>query len=272
MPSLITMAVYDTVENERTWMTKATLQTLRDTVNFTRHQLMVSDNGSCEETHALYKEYDDIITFISYNRKNLGTAKALNKLWRHKQPYHKCVVKIDNDVVIHRPGWLDLMELVFERCKDVGICGLKRRDLQEWPIRTYMDGSRWWLSKLRAVPHKMGEPWLIIEECMHVMGTCQAYRGELVGFDTKFGFLWQPRLYGLDDSFAAYRMGLLGYRSVFLHEGVPIDHIDPGGTEFVEWKKREAGKVIGTGQFDEIKREYKSGERSVYYDGGFDDE
>lgn len=265
MSSLLTMVTFDTPDNGRSPMTRATLQTLRETVDFTKHTLMVSDNGSCQETHSLYKEYVDIISHVEYNGENIGTANALNRLWRFKQPRHKCVVKIDNDVEIHMAGWVDLMERVFERMPKVGICGLKRKDLEEWPDNP----SPWWKSKLLAVPHKRGEPWLILEEVNHVMGTCQAYRGSLVGEEGRFGFLFQPGPYGLDDAFAAVRMKKLGYTNVFLHTAVPIDHIDPGGTEFTQWKQDEAGKWINTGIYQQYVEQFKSGERPVYYDGGF---
>ena len=265
MSSLVTMAVYDTEENERSPMTRITLETLRDTVDFGKHTLMISDNGSCEETHALYKEFENIIGWISFNGENIGTAKALNLLWRLRQPYQRCVVKIDNDVRIHRPGWLDVMESVFDKDRDIGICGLKRRDLAEWPIQTTSQGMQFYLSKLRPLPHKMGEPWLIVEECNHIMGTCQAYSRECLN---KLGFLYQPGPYGFDDSLASLRAHIAGFKTVFLH-GIEdwLEHVDPGGTDFIEWKKQEAGRRMA--QYNEARAKYQSGEWEVYYDGGY---
>lgn len=266
MPSLITMAVHDTEDNDRTWMTRHTLMSLGTTVDFGKHTLMISDNGSCEATRSVYQEHANIISYIEWNGENIGTANALNKLWRHKQPYHRCVVKIDNDVEIQRAGWLDLFEMVFEKDPDIAIVGLKRFDLDEWP-----DNPRsFYRSRLRHLPHKLGEPWLIVEECEHIMGTCQAYRAALVGDDTQFGYLWQPGPYGLDDSLASVRMHQLGYTTVFLHASVPILHVDPGGTDYIRWKQDEAGKYILGGEYDRVVKEYRSGDRPLYYDGGFD--
>lgn len=270
--SLITMVAYDTIENNRTWMTRVTLETLRDTVDWGKHQLAISDNGSCKETLELYEEFKDIITWVSYNGENLGTAKALNLLWRHRQPYHASIVKIDNDVRLHDKGWLDLIEMVFKKDPVIGICGLKRHDLDEWPDPMRDDGKdkrrSFYVSTLRWLPHKLGEPWLIVEECEHVMGTCQAYSKSLLD---KFGYLWQPKLYGLDDSLAAYRAHLLGYKTVFLHTAVHIDHVDPGQNPFVDWKQKIAGEVILSGDFDRLKEEYRTGKRLLYYDGGFNE-
>lgn len=262
---LISMAAHDTSENNRTWMTRVTLESLRDTVDWSRHRLMISDNGSCEETHALYQEFEDIIQKVIYNGKNLGTANALNLIWRERH-ITEAVLKIDNDVRIHRPGWLEMMELAFEKDPKLGIVGLKRRDLDEWPIRPKNEphwATRQFSSRIYPLPHKKGEPWLILEECQHVMGTCQAYHPRLL---QRIGYLIQPGLYGLDDSLAAVRCKVTGYRSCFLH-GVEIDHVDPGGTEYIRWKSHVAGKDLPV--FNRWKTEYLSGKRDVFFDGGF---
>lgn len=267
MTSLVTMAVHDTKENNRTWMTRATLETLRDTVDLSRHTIMVSDNGSCQKTHALYKEFEGIITYIVYNGENIGTARALNKLWRLRQPLHRCVVKVDNDVRIHRPGWLDVIEMVFDKDSQIGICGLKRKDLAEWPIPHHGLAQPFYMSELRPLTHRPGEPWIIVEEVNHVMGTCQAYSQELLNH---MGYLWQPGQYGFDDSLASLRAHLLGFRTVFLH-GIEdhLEHVDPGGTEYTKWKAAEAGRLMG--KYNEARAKYQSGEWDLYYDGGFNE-
>jgi len=61
----------------------------------------------------------------------------------------------------------------------------------------------------------------------------------------------------------------LGYKTVFLHTAVHIDHVDPGQNPFVDWKQKIAGEVILSGDFDRLKEEYRTGKRLLYYDGGF---
>ena len=257
------MAVYDTEENGRSKMTRETLNTLEGTVDFSKHVLMISDNGSCPETHTLYREYDHIISHIIFNGENIGTANALNKVWRLRQPYHECLVKIDNDVVIHSPGWLDLIEEVFRRDPKIGICGSKRKDLEERPDHQVS----WFKSRLRMLPHGAGERWLVsllVEECYHIMGTCQAYSKTLLD---KIGYLYQPSVYGFDDSLASLRAHIAGFKTVFLYAAIEIDHIDPGGTEFTEWKKEHAGEQMEA--YYKARDKYKSGEWDVYFNGGF---
>ena len=221
---LISMAVYDTEENDRTWMTVETLRSLALTVDWDKHRLFVIDNGSCEETHKIYDRLAQMFPFeVIYNEANRGTAKAINQGWHWRLPGEHCV-KMDNDVVFHQDEWADWMEDVFVRDPTIGICGLKRRDL------TTGDSS------LQMIPHVRGQRWIVVEEVAHVMGTCQAYSSALLD---KIGYLDQPSLYGFDDALSAVRCRLAGFRAVFLH-GFEIDHIDPGGSAFTEWKRAEA--------------------------------
>jgi len=256
---LIAMAVYDTNENGRTELTRQTLLSLARTVNWDRHRLIVSDNGSCQATHDLYDEMGELPLRIIYNGENLGTANAINKAWRLREP-DEAAVKMDNDVTIVQPDWADRMEEVFARDPTVGICGLKRKDLDERPDHPHS----WYKSTLRMLPHQKGQRWLVVEECIHIMGTCQAYSPLLLN---KIGYLYQGDcLYAFDDSLASLRAQVAGFKRVFLH-GVEINHIDPGGTEFTEWKRRCAGEAMAW--YHRTRQEYLSGKRPVYYDGGF---
>lgn len=260
---LLTMAVYDTEENDRSWMTEKTLVSLSDTVDFERHRLIISDNGSCPETKELYGACYRMIEKVIYNGKNIGTAAALNKAWTHRKP-NEVVCKVDNDVVWHRPGWADLIEMVFAKTTNIGICGLKRRDLDESPLNPH----KFYQTSLQAIPHDKtkNEPFLVVEVANHVIGTCQAYSPKLLD---KIGYLWQPGLYGFDDALACARARVAGFLCVFLYECVPIDHIDPGGTEFITWKQQHAGQFMN--EYRKALLQYAHGERDVYYDGGFDE-
>lgn len=254
---LIGMAVWDTVANGRTKMTEATLRSLARTVDLDRHRLIVSDNGSCQATLDLYDKMRDVLPFILLsNGKNLGTAAAVNLAWRLRKRGEHCV-KMDNDVVIHQSEWVDWMEDVFDRAPDIGICGLKRRDLKESP---WEQGQ--YESVVRMLPHRKGQRWLVVEEVKHVMGTCQAFSSALLD---KIGFLYQPSNYGYDDVLAAIRSREAGFRSAFLC-GFEIDHIDPGGTTYSQWKREEADRVFRSFL---TKGTYYTRTGDVYYDGGF---
>jgi len=256
---LIAMAVHDTEENGRTELTRRTLESLTETVDWSRHRLIISDNGSCEETQRLYKLYGPRISAgVIRNGKNIGTANAISRAWVHKK-FDEHVVKMDNDVVFSTRGWADKMEGALNRDGRLAILGLKRKDLAEHP----QNRNAWYRSELSMLPHEPGETWIVVEVANHVMGTCTAYQSDFV--DNIFGYLWQPGLYGFDDSLACLRANLAGFYVAFLCN-YDIDHIDPGGTSYTDWKKHCAGEQMEA--YQRAKNEYRSGVRKLFYDGG----
>jgi GT2 family glycosyltransferase len=258
--ALISLAVFDSVENGRTGCTRRTLKTLGKTVDFTKHRLIISDNGSCPETQELYADYSKILKLeVIFNGENIGTARAINKIWKRRKSGEHCV-KVDNDIWIHQSGWLDLMEEAIGRDASIGIIGLKRKDLDEVPWNT----NPWYRSVLKMLPHEKGMRWIIVEEVQHVMGTCQMYSSALLD---KIGYLYQMQdmgnLYGFDDSLASIRARVINFKTVFLH-GIEIDHLDNGGTAFTEWKKENAG--VWMDRYVAIRDSYLRKQRSVYWE------
>ena len=268
--ALISIAMFDSKENNRFDMTMRTLASLAKTVDFNHHRLFVVDNGSDpellqkvkdtqhEQTYygAYYAQmYGEMPPFMLIeNGENLGTAKAVNKGWAHRKEDEVCV-KMDNDVVIHQAGWLDLIEEVFRRDPTTGICALKRKDLEERPNHP----NTWFNSTLRMLPHEKGTEWIVVEEVAHCMGTCQGYNPRLL---EKIGFLEQgDSVYGFDDSLAAARCNVAGFSNDFLPH-IVIDHIDPGGTEYTEWKVKIAGDHWQA--YHIAVAEYRAGKRPLY--------
>lgn len=262
MCALISMAVYDTAENKRTKYTERTLQSLLETVDFRKHRLFISDNGSCPET---FKVYDDFIGAfhckydlgnlqIIQNGKNLGTAEAVNMGWKHRKPGEHCV-KMDNDVVIHYNGWLDELEEAVNRDPLIGQIGLKRKDCWEHPKHENDD----FRSQLIQLPHSPGQTWIMVEKVKHVIGTCVLHSSNLLD---QVGMLRQLSLYGYDDVIMSHRSHIAGYYNCFLPH-INIDHIDTGQTEYQNWKEKHSGeqtqKVI-----DLVHRMYRK-EESIYY-------
>jgi glycosyltransferase involved in cell wall biosynthesis len=262
MCALIATAIYNTLENERYKETVNFVQSLEETVDWRYNRLFFVINGPVDEfTEEIIKDLSvkrtkiARATTVTYLHKNLGTAKAINLALRHRKPGEVCI-KIDNDVVINDNNWPQLLEEVFERDihKVFGICGLKRKDLMENPNRT-----DWFKSDLVMLPHEPGQRWVIVEKANHVMGTCQAYRPELLD---KVGYLTQMgSLYGFDDSLMAIRCMVAGFQSCFL-PWVDIDHLDfSPGTGYNDWKQKTASDYMG--KYNTYKDMYISGRLSI---------
>lgn len=230
--ALIAMAVYDTVENERSKYTSQTLESLTETVDFSKHRVIVTDNDSCIETKNILKDYEQFITAIT-NTDNVGTAKAINQAWAYRKP-NETVIKMDNDVVINNYGWVEEMELAM-KLGGYGILGLKRKDLMQSP-----NASNHWKTELKMLPHEKGDNWVVVEESADIMGTVQMFHPSLTD---KMGGLLQHGLYGYDDTLACIRAKLLGYKLAFLPH-IDIDHIDVGGDVYSEWKRKYAGEKM----------------------------
>jgi GT2 family glycosyltransferase len=259
--SLVAMAVFDTAENGRSALTARTLNSLYTSVDWDRHRLVVSDNGSYRETLEFYADYLPLwggrATLLE-NGRNIGTAAAINRAWRLRQPGEHCV-KLDNDVEFGQAGWLEILEEAVRREPRIGICGLKRKDLDEYPGNP----NSWYASSLHYLPQKKGERCIIVEKCHHIMGTCQLYASALLD---KIGYLYQMQdegnVYGFDDSLASIRSTKAGFWNVFVPY-IEIDHIDPGGTPFQRWKEAEAGRWLQ--RFFKVRQEFESGKRPVYW-------
>jgi GT2 family glycosyltransferase len=254
--ALIAMAVHDTEENGRSGLTEQTLFSLFENTDWNRHRLIIVDNNSCAKTKELYQHIiqHNMAEKIIFNSENLGTAEAINRAWIFRKPGENCI-KMDNDVIIKEDGrWIDDMEEAIRREPKIGQVGLKRKDLWESPERT-----DFYKSELIMLPHQPGERWMVVEKVNHVMGTCQMYSSALLD---KIGYLYQPRLYGFDDSLASVRSHLAGFISVFLPH-IEIDHIDPGGTPYQTWKENHAGEQWQ--EYHKVLREYREGTRPIYY-------
>lgn len=251
--ALIAMAVYSTTENGKDEYLARTLESLEQTVDFSKHRLILSVNAFTENTKSLLYQYSRIISQVIWNNTNIGTAEAINKAWRERLPGENCV-KMDDDVVIHHNNWLYLMEEAIRREPTIGQIGLKRRDCMEAPWVTGHYGS-----KLKMLPHKPGQIWITVEEVNHVMGTCVMHSSALLD---KIGYLWQPGVYGFDDSFMSFRSKLAGFTNNFL-TAVDIEHIDRGDTGFQKWKEQQASEKWMT--YQAAMAEFVSGLRPLYY-------
>jgi glycosyltransferase involved in cell wall biosynthesis len=251
--ALIAMAAYSTAENQKDAQLRKTLQSLWETVDWTKHRLMISVNGSTEETREILRDYEEMIEDVIVNDSNIGTAKAINKVWKLRRSGEHCV-KIDDDVVIHHDGWVDEMEEAINREPKIGIIGLKRKDLIE--CTTHPDTN--YRSVLIQLPHKPGERWIVIERARGIMGTCKMINHALLD---KIGYLYQPSVYGFDDSMYSCRSDIAGFINCFLPH-INIDHIDPGGTNYTTWKQDHAGETFS--KANQVINDYISGKRPIY--------
>jgi glycosyltransferase involved in cell wall biosynthesis len=252
--SLIAMAVYSTEGNRKDEYLAKTLLSLQSTVDFTRHRLMLSVNGSTDKTEMMFGCFGNIIQDVIYNGDNLGTAEAINKIIARRD-LGEHVIKIDDDVVIHNPGWADLIEEAVSIDPTIGIIGLKRKDL----IQTPWHPDPQYRSELVLLPHTPGHKWITIERTPDVIGTCTLFNSLLLD---KIGYSRQPGKYGFEDNLMCHRSHLAGFYNCFLNH-IDIDHIDEGAPEYSEWKAKHSAELFP--EYHRLVHAMIKGEEPIYY-------
>lgn len=253
---LIAMAIHDTDENNRSILTERTINCLYTTVDVSKHRVFLIDNGSCTKTKELLYNVSRMDGFkVITLPENIGTAAAINIAWRQRVTGESCV-KMDNDVLIWDQGWVEQLQEALDRDPRIGQIGLKRKDC--WESTTHENPE--WRSNLYQLPHKPGQRWIVVEKAKHIIGTCVAHS---YGLLNDVGYLYQPGLYGYDDVLMSWRSQLAGFYNCFLPH-IEIDHIDPGGDEYTDWKTRHSGQYSKL--VSDIVDEYIAGTKSLYYE------
>ena len=252
---LIAIAVYDTEQNDRTKYTKETYASLLETVDFETTQVVFINNASCKETVDFLKLIETPDITVLHNDTNLGTAEAINLGWRHfsEIPYK---VKLDNDVVFHTDRWADLMADVMDKMPEIGILGVKRKDLPNSPTSKEYPTV---IDNIQNDPKILGNPSNIIEYCDDIIGTGLMFNPQLLSL---VGYLWQPGVYGFDDVIICHKSRILDFKNAF-YPYIDIDHIDDGKNPFTDWKKRYAGMYLS--KIEGIIDDYIEGKRPLYY-------
>jgi GT2 family glycosyltransferase len=252
--ALIAMAVYCTEENKKDEYLIKTLKSLQETVDFKRHRMMLSVNGSTKQTKDTIGWFFDLFADLIFNPDNLGTAGAINKVIALRNAGEH-IIKIDDDVVIHQSGWADLMEEAVSIDPTIGVIGLKRKDL----IQTPWHPDPQYRSELVLLPHTPGHKWITIERTPDIIGTCTLFNSLLLD---KVGYSRQPGRYGFEDNLMCHRSHLAGFYNCFLNH-IDIDHIDEGAPSYQEWKAKHSSELFP--EYHRLVHAMIKGEEPIYY-------
>ena len=225
--ALILMAVWDTVGNACTRHTVSTLYHLEKTVDWSKHRMIIIDNGSVLATKTRLLAFDKAKKI--WLPDNIGQAQALN-LGLAKRKKRELVIKMDNDVVIRQEGWIEDMEYALEKDPSLGIVALKRRDAWEHPTSPRYTAHK---THLEMLQHHKWDKWMVVEISNSIVGTCIALRPE---FLDKIGSFYQMgRKWGFIDPILCTKAKALMYRVAFLPH-VDISYLGSYKTpEYKRW-------------------------------------
>lgn len=251
---IVSMVVYCTEENKKDQCLLETLKSLW--LQLRPHdKLVLSVNGFTNNTKEIIDSFGSFIDEVIYNEFNLGTSEALNIIWKKYREPGSHVIKLDDDVLIHSPGWVEEMEQAISRDPRIGIIGLKRKDLIQCP--SHPDPH--FRSELILLPHKPGERWITVERTGDIIGTCTMFNGALLD---KVGYSRQPGKYGFEDSLFCHRSHMAGFYNCFLNH-IEIDHIDNTPTPYIDWKKRHSEEHFK--QYHSLVHAMIAGTEPIYY-------
>jgi GT2 family glycosyltransferase len=178
--------------------TQETIAGLKRTGAFDEGEVFVFDNGSIDGTERWLHE--QVVAGelpgdrVWVNKENIGCPQALNRVMAHARGPGQDVIKVDNDVVLERPGWVGYLQRFLEEHPEVGLVGPVYRELREenqGRVRCRHDG------------------WL---EVFPLVGHCVMHRGELLEETGFFDVLRDDHLYGFEDNLMCHRAGVWGYK------------------------------------------------------------
>jgi hypothetical protein len=240
--ALIAMCAYCTEENGKLKYLQQTLESLIVTVDLSKHRFFIINNSTYKPSVDFLKEWAENNHCVLFqNEKNLGTAAGINLALTRRNPGEICV-KTDDDLTWSVSGWVEQLENMIKKRPEIGILGLKRDDVYGEFVK---EGKLLWSHD--------------------ILGTCTAYNPAMLD---KVGYLSQPSQYGFDDCIVSVRSEAAGFKNAFLPH-IKITNLDEGGTEYTEWKKREAGVYLQ--EVSIMMDMIKKSQLDYYYDGGFND-
>jgi GT2 family glycosyltransferase len=251
---LICIAVFDTIENKRTEYTIQTYESLVKNINSKTTKVVFIDNDSCKKTKDFLAKVciNDTFNLIT-SKTNLGTAEGINLGIHQYSKKGDYIIKMDNDIVVYQYGWPDILARCIQKDNNIGILGLKRKDLDN------QTDSKDYPTFLKSLPHIKGEHWDNIEVCEDIIGSCTMYNPLLL---EKVGYLWQIGVYAFDDVFMSARSLVAGFYNAF-YPSIEIDNLDDGKNPYTQWKQRYAGMYLS--KIKGIIDDYQFCRRSIYY-------
>lgn len=248
----IAMVTYNRLE-----YTRQAIEALRLRTNFP-HALTVVDNNSQDGTReylqALRKQ--GVIKNLVLLDENVGLAKATNLAWS-LEPEAAYLMRVDNDIVMQRDGWLKDMVDVFEQTWQLGVLGYSLEPVS-YPLVQLENGI--------ALRVKNG----------NVGGGCMMISRRV--FDT-IGYLCEEYgLYGEDDADYGARVMVCGLLNAYMPDEDAAFHL-PGGkaavidpltlasyeggeeelhAEYRAWKDTLRQKNVLSGHFSRNLQKYRT--------------
>lgn len=226
--------------------------------------LTLVDNASQDGTREyLQRMYcDGLIDNLLLLDENVGVAKASNLAW-HQEPDASHYLKLDNDIVIRKPGWLGRMVAAIDKTPRVGVIAYNFEPIS-YPLVLLSGGS----IRVKPVGNLGGACILVPRRTYQLLGDwCEDYG-----------------LYGEEDRDYGFRVSLAGLLNAYMEDEDVGDHLPAGKAALIsaetlaatdgqeertesgyrQWKDQQRGehlKLLGAWERNQFA--YSSGQRSL---------
>ncbi len=207
------VSVYNCIE-----FTQKMIQTLFDTVDLDRHEVILIDDASTDETPDFLATISEKCRVVR-NSENLGFSKSNNR--GAKVATGDLLLFLNNDLELS-PGWLEPMLILEKSQHKVGAVGNIQRNystglIDHAGIFFDLNGmpTHAWKNRKRLPP----QAW---SERTAITGACFLIKRQL--FESLNGFC-EDYLNGMEDVDLCARLKSLGYRMLVSHESVIKHHI-----------------------------------------------
>lgn len=206
-------------------LTRACLDSIRETTDLSSADVLVVDNGSTDETPSALVAYDWVR--VVRLPENLGFVRGNNEGLRHVPKDHD-VVLLNNDVVVPSEGWIDALQRTARSAPDVGAvgCRLVLPDGRLLHAGTYILPDTVWGQQIGSLETDLGqygedrEVEGIVFACAYLTrGALDAVGGLSESYESYF-----------EDTDWCLRARKAGFRTL-LCGGVTLVHKEHGSTE-----------------------------------------
>lgn len=243
-----------------------TRQAIASVIKYTDfpYVLTVVDNASRDGSREYLQTLHDqgVIDNLVLLDENAGVAKASNLAW-HSEPDAAYYLKLDNDIVIRKPGWLGNMVRAIDNSPSVGV------------IAYNFEPTSYPVSQVDGIPLRIKPSGNLGGACILI--PCRTWK--LLGdWCEDYG------LYGEEDRDYGFRVSLAGLLNAYMEDENIGDHLPAGKAALISpstlaasdgleerneaayrhWKDEQRGKHLALlGAWERNEFAYSSGRRSL---------
>lgn len=174
--------------------TQATLESLTATGAFDQAEVVVFDNGSDSRMVEWLMDWADEYPrrqSLILTSRNMGCPRALNHILKSYRRPGQHFIKVDNDVRLLTPGWVEMLAGFLDAHPAVALASAWYDELNGGHGRKQADLGSW-------------------EQHFPIVGHCAIHAGAFLDRAGFFDVLAPDHLYGFEDTLMCYRAAAAG--------------------------------------------------------------